>query len=165
MANIGYIAGPSIMLDVLTLVDGLTFPASTDYQNFTPSVSLLGTKDDGTKSKQTVETIEIAGAVKDGDIEWRDTGRIVGETFTIPIVIRTAVPGKTAPQAAARAIALSEVIQAGLRDNTTGKPAGLSDTRIVDNYRLSGYQFDPFPVGDTGWGYDYTINLRIHTRH
>lgn len=157
MSSIGYIQGPALLASINTRLEALTFPASTEYSG-TPAVRFMGTY-----NETSYEEIELVGKVEDGDIDWYDTGARTVEQLTVEIVIRSNVPGVTGPAAITRADALFQVVQAGFRDMTTGKPTGLTDAKLIANYRIAGYDLDTVPLPDGGWGATITCQLRLRT--
>jgi len=159
--NIDTISGPQILLDVwgvlLAAEPGLSVSSDTLRG---PKVLFLGEGQDDAD-----ETVRLLGTIPTATIEWRNTGRIVGEEFELTLVIDTRVTGASGPAAVARAIALADEIQVLFRDAVTGLPSGLTDSRVLQNYRVSGYTLETFPLEDKGYGCLYEMTLRVETRH
>lgn len=160
--NIGVISGPQVLLDVWEALTAEDYGFSENIatrRRPTPIFLSEGQAD-------ADETVRLLGTVADGDIEWRDTGRIVGETFSVTIEVDTRVSGTTGPAAVARAIEIACEVQNLFRDPDTGKPKGLgSAPSIIQNYRINSYSVDTFVLEDKGYGCVYEMVLRVNTRH
>ena len=156
--NVRTLRGPTILLEIATLLEGLPYLASANTGNV-PSVYFLDADEN-----RTAERIELSGQLADGEVEWNSTGALVEETVSIDILIYAGDSGQTGSEALARAISLSETVQAGFRNGTTGRPQGIDTAGVIGNYRIFGYEFESFPVVDEGWGAKYVLNLRVSAR-
>ena len=72
--------------------------------------------------------------------------------------------GQTGLEAMERADALAQAVQEAFRDQTTGRPQGISTGGVIGNYRVRGYTLEAFPVMDDGWGAVFELVLRVETR-
>lgn len=156
--NVRLLRGPTILLEVESVLKGLPFPASVNTGEV-PSIYFL---DDD--SERAAERVELSGQLGDGEVQWNSTGALVEETVSVEILIYAGDAGQTGVEALGRAIELSEVVQAGFRDQTTGRPQGIDTAGVIGNYRIAGYEVESYPVVDDGWGVKYVLFLRVTAR-
>jgi hypothetical protein len=156
--NVRKLRGPTILLEVYDLLDGLPYQASANTGEV-PTVYFLDADEN-----RNAERIELSGQLQDGDVEWNSTGALVEETVTVEILIYAGDVGQTGSEALSRAISLCETVQDGFRDSTTGRPTGITTAGVIGNYRIAGYQVESFPVIDEGWGVKYVLQLRVTAR-
>ena len=156
--NVRLLRGPTILLEIDALLRGLSFPASVNTGDL-PSIYFLDADE-----VRTAERIELSGQLADGAVEWNSTGALVEETVSVEILIYAGDAGQSGSEAVARAVELCEVVQAGFRDQTTGRPQGIDTAGVIGNYRVAGYDLESFPVVDDGWGVKYVLFLRVTAR-
>ena len=157
--NRSLLRGPTILLEVASVLDTLEYPPSLNTGE-TPTVYFMSDDDE-----KAYERIELSGQLDNATVEWNSTGAAVEETVTIGIVIYASEHGQTGPEALARAVELCEIVQAGFRNTTTGRPTGLEDiTNVISNYRIVGYDLEAFPVMNSGWGVAYNLLLQVTAR-
>ena len=156
--NVRTLRGPAILLETVATLESLTYPASLN-SGLAPTVYFMDDDDN-----KRAERIEVVGQLSNAVVDWNATGGIQQEDFEIKIDIYAGEAGQTGAQAVARAVVLSEVVQAGFRDTVTGQPTGLVTAGTVKNYRIVGYDFTAFPVTNEGWGVLYSLTLRVAAR-
>ena len=157
---IGTIAGPDILAQFFTLLDGLTYPANPGWNNFTPKVFWVGLATEKDK-----ERIELVGEISEADVEWVRTSAQLVEVVQVRVRIVSYTPGTSGPDALVRWKALADVVDTGLRDQTTGQPQGLTDGtnwRLIPNYRIAEYVFELEPA-DQGYRVDGELRYRVET--
>lgn len=156
--NVRLLRGPSILLEVAGVVGALPFPVSVNTGE-APGFYFLDADEN-----RSAERIELSGQLGDGEVEWNSTGALVEESVSIEILIYAGDAGQSGPEAMARAIQLCEVVQAGFRDQTTGRPQGINTPGVIGNYKIISYDVESFPVVDDGWGVKYVLYLRVTAR-
>ncbi len=156
--NVRLLRGPSILLEVAGVIEGLPFTASANTGEV-PSFYFLDADEN-----RTAERVELSGQLGDGAVEWNSTGALVEEAVSIEILIYAGDAGQSGSEAMARAIEISEVVQAGFRDQTTGRPQGINTAGVINNYKIVNYDVESFPVVDDGWGVKYVLYLRVLAR-
>ena len=156
--NVRKLRGPTILLEIADLLAGLSYAASSNTGQV-PTVYFLDVDEN-----RNAERIELSGQIDDGEVEWNSTGALVEETVSVEILIYAGDVGQSGSEALERAISLSETVQAGFRDATTGRPTGITTAGVIGNYRIYGYEVESFPVIDEGWGVKYVLRLRVTAR-
>lgn len=159
--SVGFLSSPELLPALNTLLVGLTYPANSNYDNFTPGVFWLASAEEW-----QAEQIQLVGEL-DVQVDWENTGRIVREQVDVEIVVRTEIPGVLGPAAWTRWWTLVQVIEAGLRDQTSGLPTGLASFRpgqLETSYRVSRVTASCDPV-DNAFRAVGTLFVHVETLH
>lgn len=138
---------------LLAFVQALDFPAIPEMDDQPPVVAF------GADPDVTYEAIILPGVPPRGgsNQEWRTAGRArKDETFMLALDGWSAVPGRNDADARARARQLWNVIEAGIRDQTSGHPLGAPFLAVPGLRVWSLATLDaavgPLSVGTEGFG-------------
>lgn len=110
------------------------------------------------------EAVGVSLSVDDGLIEWARMGPAGrDETFTVDVVARTSLPGRTGTQCLSRLEDLSEVVEDVLFDTTNRVPRVLSVDGIVNLTRVG--RVAPQVIGtDEGYVGIVTVSMSVQAR-
>jgi len=156
--NRRFILGPAVLLEVADTLACAAYPESVNTGRV-PTVYFIDDNDD-----RDEERIELEAKIDNGDVIWQSTGALQAEELDIVVRVYAGERGQTGLEAMERADVLAQAVQEAFRDQTTGRPQGISTGGVIGNYRVRGYTLEAFPVMDDGWGAVFELVLRVETR-
>lgn len=146
------------LLDTYSRLDGLSFPASSDTNQY-PKAYFLGFW-----SKLEREFVQLVGRVSDENIDHAGVGPSTrNEEYVLQIRCGTEVRGRDGVAALTRLKEITDVVEEAFRDPTSGQPIPPDVDGVVVMGGIERFEVDGY-LTDQGAAAVADIYLRVHAR-